>query len=162
VQVITIAALGRAAWLAFFRPAQHGQAPGIQPGEQLRPGMLAGLVSLGACCVAFGAAGLVVLRRLMAPAVASLLDPGRYASGVLAGSGRLPVLHIPFDYVSPAELGAVAGTLAVGAWLAWAYLRTGEPRVISGLRAVHTGSANDYAGYAIAGMLAILAVLGLA
>ena len=122
--------------------------------------MLAGLISLGACCVAFGAAGPVVLRRLMAPAAAGLLNPGRYASAVLAGSARLPVLHIAFDYLSPTELGSVAGTLVVGAWLAWAYLRTREPRVISGLRAIHTGSANDYAGYAVAGMLAVIAVLG--
>ena len=98
----------------------------------------------------------------MAPAAASLLNPGRYASGVLAGSGRLPVLHIPLDYGSPGELGAVAGTLVAGAWLAWAYLRIREPRVISGLRAIHTGSANDYAGCAIAGTLAVITVLGLA
>ena len=61
----------------------------------------------------------------------------------------------------------MAGTLVVGAWLAWAYLRIREPRVISGLRAIHTGSANDYAGYAgyagyaIAGTLAVITVLGL-
>ena len=76
-QAITIAALGRAAWLAFVSPAQDGQARGIQLGEQLRPGMLAGLISLGACCVAFGAAA--------------------------------PVLHMPFDYASPGELGARGG-----------------------------------------------------
>ncbi len=40
----------------------------------------------------------------MAPAAASLLLPGRYASAVLAGSGRLPALTVPFDYGSPAEL----------------------------------------------------------
>ena len=74
-QAITIAALGRAAWLAFFRPAHDGQVQGIRQGEQLRPGMLAGLISLGACCVAFGAAAPVLLRRLMAPAAASLLNP---------------------------------------------------------------------------------------
>jgi multicomponent Na+:H+ antiporter subunit D len=157
-QVITIAALGRAAWLAFFRPA----GPGTQRAEQLRPGMLTGFLSLGTCCVAFGAAGPVVLRRLMAPAAASLLTPGRYAVGVLSGSARLPELHIPFDYFSPAELGAVAATLVLGAVLGWTYLRIREPLVIRGLRAIHTGSANDYAGYAIAGTLAVIAVLGLA
>ena len=131
----------------YFRPAGNHQEEAIQQGgEQLRPGMLAGLISLGAGCVAFGAAGPVVLRRLMAPAAASLLNPGRYASGVLAGSGRLPVLHIPFVYASPGEFGAVAATLVAGAWLAWAYLRIREPLVISWLRAIHTGSANDYAG----------------
>ena len=43
----------------------------------------------------------------MAPAAASLLHPGRYASAVLAGSGRLPALAVPFDYGSPAELASV-------------------------------------------------------
>jgi multicomponent Na+:H+ antiporter subunit D len=85
----------------------------------------------------------------------------RIVSGVLVGSACLPVLHIPFDYVSLAELGSVAGTLAVGAGLAWAYLRRREPRVINGLRAIHTGSANDYAGHAVAGKLAVIAILGL-
>lgn len=56
----------------------------------------------------------------------------------------------------------MAATLVVGAWFAWAYLRIREPRVISGLRALHTGSANDNVGYAIAGTLAVIAVLGLA
>ena len=37
-----------------------------------------------------------------------------------------------------------------------------KPRVISALRAIHTGSANDYAGYAITGTLAVITVLGLA
>ncbi len=43
-QVITAAALGRAAWLAFFRP----RAEGPETSERLRPGMLAGLAGLGA------------------------------------------------------------------------------------------------------------------
>jgi hypothetical protein len=51
--------------------------------------------------------------------------------------------------------------LVVGGWLAWAHLRTRGPRVITGLRAIHTGSANDYAGYAIAGTLAVITVLSL-
>ncbi|MEP7022696.1 MAG: complex I subunit 5 family protein [Actinomycetota bacterium] len=51
-QTITIAALGRAAWLAFFRSRdeEHGDL------ERLRPGMLAGLASLAGCCVGFGVA----------------------------------------------------------------------------------------------------------
>jgi multicomponent Na+:H+ antiporter subunit D len=157
-QVITAAALGRAAWLAFFRP----RAQEYERREQLKPGMLAALAALGAGCVAFGVAGPVVLRRLMAPAAAGLLSPARYASAVLAGGGRLPALRVPFDYWSPAELGSVAGTLAVAAVLAWGYLRIREPLVIRGLRALHTGSANDYAAYAIAGTLAVIAVLSLA
>lgn len=89
-----MAALGRAAWLAFFR----GREKDYEWREQLRPGMIAGLATLGGCCIAFGAAGYVVLRRLMAPAAASLLHPARYASGVLSGTARLPGLSIPFDY----------------------------------------------------------------
>jgi multicomponent Na+:H+ antiporter subunit D len=157
-QVITVAALGRAAWLAFFKP----RAQEYEWREKLRPGMLTGLGVLGALCLAFGAAGPIVLRRLMAPAAASLLHPARYASAVLAGSGRLPVLHIPFDYGAPAELISVAvGSVVAGA-LAWGYLRIKEPLVIRGLRALHTGSANDYAAYAVAGTLAVIAVLSLA
>jgi hypothetical protein len=125
----------------------------------MRPGMLAALASLGAGCIAFGAAGPAVLARLMAPAAASLLHPGRYASAVLAGSGRLPALRVPFDYGSPAELASVAITLAVAAALAWAYLRSREPLPVRVLRAAHTGSANDYAGYAVAGTLVVIAVL---
>jgi multicomponent Na+:H+ antiporter subunit D len=157
-QVITAAALGRAGWLAFFRP----RAEGVDWQERLRPGMLAGLASLGACCVAFGAAGPQVLSALMAPAAASLLHPARYASAVLAGTGRLPGLRVPFDYGSPAELATVAVSAVLAAALGWIYLRRREPLVIRGLRAAHTGSANDYAGYAVAGMLIVIAVLRLA
>jgi multicomponent Na+:H+ antiporter subunit D len=157
-QVITVAALGRAAWLAFFKP----RAQEYEWREKLRPGMLTGLAVLGALCLAFGAAGPIVLRRLMAPAAASLLNPARYAHAVLAGSGRLPVLHIPFDYGAPAELISVAVGAVLAAALAWGYLRIKEPLVIRGLRALHTGSANDYAAYAVGGTLAVIAVLSLA
>jgi multicomponent Na+:H+ antiporter subunit D len=157
-QAITVAALGRATWLAFFRrPGQEIDMP-----ERLRPGMLAGFAGLAACCVAFGAAGPVVLSRLMAPAAASLLDPARYASAVLAGSGRLPALRVPFSYGAPAELISVLAGTAAAALLCWGYLRISEPLPVRLLRAAHTGSANDYAAYAIAGTLAVIAVLSLA
>ena len=157
-QVITMAALGRAAWLAFFRRREQD----YEWREQLRPGMAAGLAVLGGCCVAFGAAGSVVLRRLMAPAAASLLSPARYASGVLSGTAALPRLRVPFDYGSPAELASVAASVVVAAALAWGYLRIREPAPIRALRALHTGSANDYAAYAVAGTLVMIAVLSLA
>jgi multicomponent Na+:H+ antiporter subunit D len=156
-QVITMAALGRAAWLAFFRKRSED----YEWQEDLRPGMLAGLGILGGCCVAFGAAGPVVLRYLAAPAAAGLLSPGRYASGVLTTFARLPALHIPLDYLSPAELITVSASVAAAAALAWGYLRIREPWPIRGLRALHTGSANDYAAYAVAGILAMITVLSL-
>ncbi|HEY3976713.1 MAG TPA: proton-conducting transporter membrane subunit [Streptosporangiaceae bacterium] len=154
-QVITAAALGRAAWLGFFRPRPEE----YEWRERVRPGMLTALVSLGAGCLAFGAFGPVVLRRLMAPAAAGLLHPGRYASAVLAGSGRLPALAVPFDYGSPAELISVGLSVVVAAALAWLYLRIREPLPVRVLRAAHNGSANDYAGYAIAGTLIVIAAL---
>jgi multicomponent Na+:H+ antiporter subunit D len=154
-QVITAAALGRAAWLGFFRPRQDE----YEWREQVRAGMLTALISLGAGCIAFGALGPAVLRRLMAPAAASLLQPARYASAVLAGSGRLPALRVPFDYGSPAELISVGLSVVIAAALAWVYLRIREPLPVRLLRAAHTGSANDYAGYAIAGTLIVIAAL---
>ncbi len=157
-QVITVAALGRAAWLAFFRRRELD----YDWRQRLRPGMLAGLGSLGACCVAFGVGGPVVLRRLMAPAASGLLQAGRYAGGVLSGGGRFPALHIFFDYAAPAELITVAVSVLIAAGLAWGYLRVAEPLPIRWLRALHTGSANDYAAYAVAGTLAVIAVLSLA
>ena len=47
----------------------------------------------------------------------------------------------------------------IAAALAWLYLRIREPLPVRALRAAHTGSANDYAGYAIAGTLIVIAVL---
>ena len=88
-------------------------------------------------------------------------NPARYASGVLTGLSRLPPLHVPFDYVSVEELIVVAGCAIAGAALARAYLRAREPGPVRLLRAVHTGSVNDYAAYAVAGMLAVIAVLTL-
>src|SRR6266568_2759158 len=156
-QVITIAALGKAAWLAFFRR----RAQDYPPLEPLRPGMVTGLASLAACCVVFGVLPQFFLDSVMAPAAAGLRHPARYARGVLTGLARLPALHLPFDYVSPGELVSVAGCAAAGAALAWAYLRAREPGPVRLLRAAHTGSVNDYAAYAVAGMLAVIAVLTL-
>jgi multicomponent Na+:H+ antiporter subunit D len=154
-QVITIAALGRAAWLAFFRPREeaHGEL------EQLRPGMLAGLASLAGCCVAFGVAPSFFLDTVMAPAAGGLLHPGQYAGDVLAGAGRLTSVSVSFSYLSPGEIAATAGCLAAGVALGWAYLRVREPAPVRVLRALHNGSANDYAAYAVTGTLAVVAVL---
>jgi multicomponent Na+:H+ antiporter subunit D len=154
-QVITIAALGLAAWLAFFRPrpAPHGQL------EQLRPGMLAGLASLAGCCVIFGVAPGFFLDTVMAPAAAGLLHPGQYAGAVLSGAGKLTGISVPFSYLSPGEIIATAGCLAAGVALGWVYLRVKEPAPVRLLRALHNGSANDYAAYAVTGTLAVVAVL---
>jgi multicomponent Na+:H+ antiporter subunit D len=156
-QVITIAALGRAAWLAFFRPRAepYGEL------EPLKPGMVAGLAILAACCVAFGVLPQFLITAVMAPAAASLLHPALYAAGVLGGISHLPVPHLLFDYVSPAELASVAACTVAAAGAAWGYLRIAEPAPVRALRRAHTGSVNDYAAYAVAGLLALVVVLTL-
>jgi len=156
-QVITIAALGKAAWLAFFGHRERD----YRSLEPLRPGMVAGLASLAGCCVAFGVLPQFFLDRVMAPAAASLLHPARYAGGVLSGTAHLPVPHLLFDYVSPAELAGVAASAVIAAVAAWGYLRIREPAPVRALRAVHTGSVNDYAAYAATGLLAVIAALTL-
>ncbi len=156
-QVITIAALGKAAWLAFFRP----RADGYGRLEPLRPGMVAALACLAACCVGFGVLPRFFLDTVMAPGAASLLHPARYAAGVLSGMARLPVLYVPFDYLSPGELASVGAGAVAAALMGWGYLRIEEPAPVRVLRSVHTGSVNDYAAYAVAGLLAVIAALTL-
>jgi len=157
-QVITIAALGRAAWLAFFRRREQP----YDRMERLRPGMLMGFASLGACCVAFGVVPQFFLDHVMAPAAASLLHPQRYAHAVLSRSGSLPQLTIPFDYLAPSQLIAIGVSLALGAALAWWYLRIREPMPVRALRAAHNGDASDYVAYAVSGLLIVIAVLTMA
>jgi len=155
-QLITIAALGRAAWLAFFRP----RGDEYERSEQLRPGMLAGLVGLSGCCVAFGVVPGFVLDRIMAPAASGLLHATAYSRAVLAGSGPLPDMPIVFHYADLLELTAGGLSLLLAAVLTRAYLRLRtEPSPIRLLRAAHTGSVNDYAAYAVAGMIALIAAL---
>ena len=152
-QVITIAALGRAAWLAFFRPRPEE----YERSEQLRPGMVTGMSTLAACCVAFGVLPQTVLQRFMAPAASALLHADAYSHAVLTGSGTLPTLSIDFNYADALELVVVIVSLAVAAAATYWYLRNKEPMPIRVLRAVHNGSVNDYAGFAVLGTVVLIA-----
>jgi NADH:ubiquinone oxidoreductase subunit 5 (subunit L)/multisubunit Na+/H+ antiporter MnhA subunit len=153
-QLITITALGRAAWLAFFRPRTHE----YERSEQLRPGMLTGLVGLSGCCVAFGVVPGFVLDRIMAPAASGLLHATAYSHAVLAGSGSLPAMPIKFQYSDILELTVGGLSLLIAVLLTRVYLRLrNEPVPVRLLRAAHTGSVNDYAAYAVAGMVALIA-----
>ena len=154
-QMITIAALGRAAWLAFLRP----RAEEYERREQLRPGMVTGLAGLSACCFACGVVPRFVLDRLMAPAASGLLHADAYSRAVLSGSGRLPDITIAFHYTDMLELVLIVVSLAVAAVVATLYLRSREPAPIRLLRAAHNGSVNDYAGYAVAGAIVLIAAL---
>ncbi|HVV76426.1 MAG TPA: proton-conducting transporter membrane subunit [Mycobacteriales bacterium] len=154
-QVVTIAALARAAYLAFFRP----RASDYDDLERLHPGMLTAFLALCGGCVAFGAMPGLVIRNVVAPATAWITTSGAYASGVLARRGTLAPADVHFDYWSATELLTVVGTVAAGLLLAWWYTRHEEPRLVTGLRALHNGSVNDYTSYAAFGFVVAAGVV---
>ena len=154
-QVITIAALGRAAYLAFYRR----RADPYTALEPLRPGMLVAFSTLSGACVVFGLFPRWILDHVAGPAAAGVLHSSLYTHAVLASGGAIGSVRVPFEYFKPTELVAVAATLAVGALAARAYLRIGEPRPIGWLRALHNGSVNDYAAYAVLGVVGAAVVL---
>ena len=158
VEVLTIAALARAGWLAFFRRRD-------EPYEGERPlarGMVAGLVGLGALCLVFGVAAGPVVSRVAAPAAASLLEHRAYAAAVLDGAGDLEVEALHPHYWTFSEVGTVVLVLVLGLLLARAVVRSGsEPGPVTALRALHNGSVNDYAAYATGGLVAVVAFLRL-
>ena len=147
-QLITIAALGRAAWLAFFR-AREDEYDSF---ERLRPGMVTALGGLALCCVAFGVLPTAVLNRMMAPAAAGLLNPGLV---------RLPHLHVPLTYLDVTELTTVGASVLLAGLLVRIYLRIREPAPVRMLRTLHNGSVNDYAAYVVAGTIILIAALRL-
>ncbi len=156
VEVLTVAALGRAAWLAFFRPREE-RYEGEQP---LLRGMVAGLVGLGALCVGFGLAAGPLVSEVAAPAAAGLLDGAGYAAAVLAPPGdQMPAPSLDPHFWTASELVPTAGALGAGILLAWAVVRRPEPRSISALRRLHNGSVNDYAAYTVGGLLLAVVVL---
>jgi multicomponent Na+:H+ antiporter subunit D len=154
-QVLTVAALGRAAYLAFYR----ARGESYQVLERLRPGMLAALCTLGAGCVGFGVAATAVVQRIAAPAAGALLHGASFAAGVLTGAADLPRAEVSFDYVKPEQLLVIAATVLAAALLGRRYLRRAEPVPIRLLRAAHTGSVNDYTAYAVLGAICTLTVL---
>jgi multicomponent Na+:H+ antiporter subunit D len=154
-QVVTIAALARAAYLAFFRrrDAEYDSF------EQLHPGMVTAFVTLGVACIGFGVLPGEVLHHVAAPAAGVLAAGPAYAADVLGGSARIATPHVQFDYFKPTELLLVSGTVLAGLALACAYVRRPAPRPVKWLRALHTGSVNDYAAYLAVGMIATVVVL---
>jgi multicomponent Na+:H+ antiporter subunit D len=154
-QVVTVAALGRAAYLGFYRrrsePYEHLEPP--------RAGARATLLVLGTSCVAFGLVPSAVIDHVAAPAAALLRNPDSYQRGVLNGFARLKTLPVHFAYLDPTHLVVVGVTVLSGLLLARWTLRRDEPLVIRALRGVHTGSVNDYAMYASAGIAAVVASL---
>jgi multicomponent Na+:H+ antiporter subunit D len=158
-QVVTVAALARAAYLAFF--ARRGEPYGEL--GRLRPGMATGFGVLAALSVAAGVLAGPLLPRIAAPAAGWLLDAAGYARAVLAGGGHLGAPAVPFDWADPLELALLGVSLAGGLLLAVAAVRrpfAGRvAALLRPLRAVQTGSVNDYAGYLTAGVLVVAAAL---
>jgi multicomponent Na+:H+ antiporter subunit D len=154
-QLVTIAAMARAAWLAFFRR----RAEPYEHTVRLRPGMVAGFAALSACCVAFGVLPQLFLNRLMAPAASGLILPRPYLDAVLGTPGALAPVSVPFEYAHATELLVTCASVLLAVALAWWYLRAREPAPIRALRAVHNGSVQDYTAYAVLGFLAVTSAL---
>jgi multicomponent Na+:H+ antiporter subunit D len=154
-QVLTVAALARAAWLGFLRRRD-------EPYEHLEPsrtGMRVSLFVLAGGCIAFGVAAVVFISRVAAPAAALLLHPSAYASAVLSGGAPVPKLDVTFDYFKPETMITALIEIAVGIALTVFVVRRGSPRVLNPLRRIHTGSVNDYATFQAAGIAVVALVL---
>jgi multicomponent Na+:H+ antiporter subunit D len=154
-QVLTVAALARAAYLGFFRR----RATGRPEREAAHPGTVTAFVLLAAGCLAFGVTPYFVLDHVAGPAAGALLSPGPFSAGLLSRGTALPVPRVDFSYFDPTDLVISLGTVVVGLGLAGWYIRRPEPAPMRWLRALHTGSVNDYAGYFAAGGLVTMATL---
>jgi multicomponent Na+:H+ antiporter subunit D len=154
-QVLTVAALSRAAWLGFLRQR-------VEPYERLEPshtGMRVSLITLAAGCVAFGIGAVAFVSQVAAPAAGVLLHPGAYTSAVLGPGGAVPLLEVTFDYADPKTLVTAIVEIVLGVLLAVVCVRRGGARVLEPLRRMHTGSVNDYAAFQVAGLAAVAVVL---
>jgi multicomponent Na+:H+ antiporter subunit D len=154
-QVITVAALARVTWLAFYR-----RRP--EPYEQIartKAGMRVALGALIVACIAFGVLPNPVVANVADPAASVLLHPGTYVHAVLSGSGTVVRLPVTFDYGKLSDVLVALAEIALGLVLAVVYLRVREPRPVTWLRRLHTGSVNDYAGYALTGLALVGIVL---
>lgn len=153
-QVVTIAALGRAA-VTLYRPAR-GE---FERAERLRPGMLVALLLLAGACAGFGVFASPLVGHVVAPAAQALHDAPGYSHALLAGGGTVSHGHVAFDYFAPAELVTVLMTLVLAAPLAWWATAHSGARPIARMRAIQTGSVNDYATYQAVGLIVVVATL---
>jgi multicomponent Na+:H+ antiporter subunit D len=155
-QVVTIAALGRAAYVTFYRPRPEP----YERLEQPRAGARISLLVLAVGCLGFGAAAPVFISAVASPAASILLHPAVYASATLGTRTPVPPLTIEFSYLDPETLLTAFAEIAVGLLLLLVVLRLRRaPVPLRWLRAVHTGSANDYAAFATVGLVAAAFVL---
>jgi multicomponent Na+:H+ antiporter subunit D len=147
-QVLTVAALGRAAWIGFLRrrdePYEH-----LEP---TRPGMRISLLTLAAGCIASGVLAVQFVERVAAPSAAMLLRSNAYAHAALGARSTVPKLPVTFEYLHGSTLLTAAGEIVGGMVLLVVLLRYPVvTRPITWLRRLHTGSVNDYAAFAAVG-----------
>ncbi|MGN6634180.1 MAG: complex I subunit 5 family protein [Oryzihumus sp.] len=154
-QVLTLAALGRASWLGFYRRREED----YERFERPRPGMVVAFWGLSAGCVAFGVIPRLVLTHLVVPATSALLRPGPGLAAVVHGGGRLSPLSVPFEYVSAEELLVFVVSVVLAVALVVRHTRRRPGRAFTTLRRLHTGSANDYLAFSVAGTVVVLAAL---
>lgn len=153
-QAMTVAALGRCV-VAMLRRRDDGFARD----ERLRPAMFIALTTLAAGCVASGVAAVPLLDHVAAPAAGALLDPSGYAFAALHGGGPIRGASVEFSWLSPVELLVTAGTL-VAAYVLWRAMRgRRDARAFDRIRAVQSGSVNDYLTYLFVGVAAVIAAL---
>ncbi|RFU38595.1 Fe-S-binding domain-containing protein, partial [Actinomadura logoneensis] len=153
-QAVTIAALARAAWLAFFGRRTAPDVP-----ERLRPGMVVGFSALATCCVALGVLSGPVVDRVMRPAAAALTRGDLYAAAVRGQPVRIAPADVHLTYLDPVTLLVTAGCLAAGLLLARLSGRVIRLAPLRRLAALHDGSVNDYAALAAAGTLVVALVV---
>ncbi|OBA80197.1 NADH dehydrogenase [Mycobacterium sp. 1164966.3] len=155
-QVLTVAALGRAAYLGFYRRRTEA----YERFEPIRAGMKVSLAVLSAGCVAFGALAGPFVAHVAGPAAAGLLDPAGYPAAALGAPVSLPRAGVSFAYVDPHTLGLFAGELVLGLAVLVLAVRTDSvSRLLGRLRRLHTGNVNDYAAFLTGGMVVVCLVL---
>lgn len=153
-QVLTVAALARAAWLGFLRPRRTEYERLTRP----HPGMRISWALLGMGCIAFGVAPAVFVPHVVAPAASVLVHPAVYASAALGHARAVPALAVQLSYLDPKSLFTSLGEVVVGVLIAVVAVRRGTG-VLKPLRRIHTGSVNDYATFQAVGIVLTAAVL---
>jgi multicomponent Na+:H+ antiporter subunit D len=155
-EILAFAALAKAAWLMFLRRRDEPY-----PDEQSMPtGMTVSLAVLALLCLGFGLVPRILTSTVMAPAASGLLHAADYARGVLSAAPvAVPPLHVHSSFLSGEGILSTCITLVVGTLVAWRYLDRSVPRPVASLRGLHTGSVNDYATYALIGLVVAVAVL---
>ncbi|MFC4911656.1 complex I subunit 5 family protein [Actinomadura gamaensis] len=153
-QVVTVAALARAAWLAFFARKEPTDAD-----ERPRPGMVVSFLALAACCLALGVLSQPIVEHAMRPAAGALVRGDLYAAAAGGRVAPIPAPPVRLEYLASSSLLVTVGCLVAGLVLARLSGRVVSAPPWRRLAALHNGSVNDYAALAAAGTLAVALVV---